>query len=70
MDERIHRHSWENGRCKLCGTDQPDAPMTAREHRERLSDIHRRLECIDGVVKDRGHTFIILALIILLVRGC
>ncbi len=50
--------------------NQPDAPMTTREHRNRLSDMHRRLERIEAHAAFKGHTFMIIALIILLLRGC
>ncbi|MBL9187888.1 MAG: hypothetical protein JNK23_10440 [Opitutaceae bacterium] len=44
-----------------------DEEMTARELRGRLADMHRRLERLEA---NRGHTFIICALVILLLRGC
>lgn len=72
MDERIHRHSWENGRCTLCGTHQPDSPMTSCEHRGRLQDMHLRLERIEAQSRSGSNFIMILLLIVIgmLLRGC
>lgn len=53
------------------GGSPASSEMPVIELRERLSDIHQRLERIEGDTSDKGHTFmIIIALIVLLLRGC
>ena len=75
-DERIHRHDWENGRCKVCGIIQqpaeaelPEPPMSKRELSERLDKIERRIGSAEHHVQVALLGFSLL-LLILLVRGC
>jgi len=44
--------------------------MSETELQGRLADIHRRLQRIERAANNKGHTFIILALLVLLMRGC
>ncbi|TAK98084.1 MAG: hypothetical protein EPO07_12415 [Verrucomicrobia bacterium] len=74
-DERIHRHEWENGRCKVCGlskpgdeTETPEPPMSKRELTERLDRIEKR---IAGAEKFINLVLLILGIMVLivLIRG-
>lgn len=44
--------------------------MNENELRERLKDIHRRLERIEEAASCQGNWFYTVALIVLLFRGC
>jgi hypothetical protein len=75
-DERIHRHEWENGRCKVCGLSRketegeaPPAQMSRTELGERLDKIENRIrEAANGIY---ALLFLIAALLLLLLlRGC
>ena len=74
-DERIHRHDWENGRCKVCGISQhaaegelPPAPMSKRELSERLDKIERRIGSAEGSIQ-AALGILVIILLILLFRG-
>ena len=75
-DERIHKHDWENGRCKVCGVSQhpageesPDAPMSRRELRARLDKIESQLGRAESFTHILFAALVVLLMIFLL-RGC
>jgi hypothetical protein len=55
--------------CEICGGTQ-DAPMSGMELERRFDDLESRIDRARSEASDKGHGFIILALIILLLRGC
>ena len=75
-DDRIHRHEWENGHCKVCGlsrketeSEPPPAQMSRSELSERLDKIENRIrEAANGI---QATLLVICALLLLLLmRGC
>lgn len=54
----------------MSGPKDRNAPMTDRELRERLTNIYHEARAARIAARDRRHTFIIFALIVLLLRGC
>ncbi len=75
-DERIHRHEWENGRCKVCGLSRqdtesaaPPAQMSRSELSERLDKIEQRIRAAANGIQ--ATLLVICALLVLLLmRGC
>lgn len=81
-DERIHRHDWENGRCKVCGLSEqaerermaqasgPPSPIEAlkRDLGERLDRIEKRIGSTEQGIMALV-LLIVVMLFILLLRG-
>ncbi len=76
-DERIHRHDWENKRCKVCGVSQestekqpvkpsPSEEKLKQELGARLDGIERRLTQNEGLV---AVILIVLVLYLFVFRG-
>ena len=75
-DERIHRHEWENGRCKVCGlswkdteSGSPPAQMSRSELSDRLDKIENRIRAAANGIQATLLASCAL-LLLLLLRGC
>jgi hypothetical protein len=46
-DERIHKHEWENGRCKICKASQVEEPTPTLSPARAERDLVTRLQALE-----------------------